>query len=162
MATYTLKDLWIKACKHDGIEPDSKFVVFDKANPWAVKYNRLALLIAQAPRIPNQPSERPLSYRTKLASDIEMFNYELAKKQGPSIKAALTRAKSIADPAKRYKAVHAACTKAVKAWEQWGAWPDAWSLWQIALDDAFYALQRAATWNAILQWPTRPPILEDL
>ena len=79
MATYTLKDLWIKACKHDGIEPDSKFVVFDKANPWAVKYNRLALLIAQAPRIPNQPSERPLSYRTRLASDIEMINYELAK-----------------------------------------------------------------------------------
>jgi hypothetical protein len=71
-----------------------------------------------------------------------VINYELAKKQGPSIKAALTRAKSIADPAKRYKAVHAACTKAVRAWEVWGAWPDAWSLWQRTLDDAAMALAR--------------------
>ena len=39
MATYTLKDLWIKACEQDGIEPSSKFVVFSKDNRWAKKYN---------------------------------------------------------------------------------------------------------------------------
>lgn len=62
MATYTLKDLWIKACKHDGIEPSSKFVVFSKDNPWAKKYNRFALLIAQAPVLQGSPAQRPISY----------------------------------------------------------------------------------------------------
>jgi hypothetical protein len=74
-----------------------------------------------------------------------MINYELAKKQAPKIKAALTRAKGIADPEARYVAVHKACTKAVKAWEVWGAWPDAWATWQIALDDATYAANCAGS-----------------
>ena len=52
-----------------------------------------------------------------------MINYELAKKQGTGLKAALTKAKGIADPEARYVAVHKACTKAVRAWEVWGAWP---------------------------------------
>ena len=39
--TYTLKDLWNKACEHDGIEANSKFVVFSKDNPWMAKYNTL-------------------------------------------------------------------------------------------------------------------------
>ena len=71
-----------------------------------------------------------------------MINYELAKKQGPGLKTALTRAKKIANPEARYIAVRAACTKAVKAWEVWGAWPDAWATWQIALDDAHIQCQR--------------------
>ena len=92
-----------------------------------------------------------------------MINYELAKKQGPSIKAALTRAKSIADPAKRYKAVHAACTKAVKAWEVWGAWPDAWATWNIALGDAYHAYQRdAISFGRPEGLPLFCPRLEDL
>jgi hypothetical protein len=45
MATYNLKQLWIKACKQDGIDPTSKFVVFSKGNKWAKKYNDLAYLI---------------------------------------------------------------------------------------------------------------------
>lgn len=72
-----------------------------------------------------------------------MIDYELAKKQGPKLKAALTRAKGIADAAKRYVAVRKACTQAVKAWERWGAWPDNWSLWQRTFDEAFFAAQRA-------------------
>lgn len=36
---YTIRQLWELACKHDGIEPDSKFVVFTDKNPWAAKYN---------------------------------------------------------------------------------------------------------------------------
>lgn len=46
-----LKDLWNKACDHDGIERTSKFVVFSNTNPWAKRYNaaiRLALTYAQA------------------------------------------------------------------------------------------------------------------
>lgn len=44
MATYSLKQLWIKACEHDGIEPNSVFAVFSKKNPWAKKYSTLAYL----------------------------------------------------------------------------------------------------------------------
>lgn len=47
MATYTLKELWTKACKHDGVDPASTFVVFSKDNPWAKKYNNLAYVIAR-------------------------------------------------------------------------------------------------------------------
>lgn len=66
MSTYTLKDLWNMACKHDGIEPDSKFVIFGTDNPWAKKYNTLACCITQAAgfakRYPNlaKVSRRPL------------------------------------------------------------------------------------------------------
>jgi hypothetical protein len=45
MATYNLKQLWAKACEHDGIEPTSMFVVFSKDNKWAEKYNNLAYVI---------------------------------------------------------------------------------------------------------------------
>lgn len=38
---YTLQDLWKLACAHDGIEPDAKFVVFSKENPWMEKYSAL-------------------------------------------------------------------------------------------------------------------------
>ena len=46
MATYNLKQLWAKACEHDGIEASSTFVVFSKTNPWAKKYNNLAYYIS--------------------------------------------------------------------------------------------------------------------
>jgi hypothetical protein len=82
-----------------------------------------------------------------------VIDYALAKKQGPKIKAALTRAKNIANPKERYSAVLAACHMAVKAWEQWGAWPDAWTTWQIALDDA------AHKHNMSLHWPDGVPVI---
>lgn len=66
------------------------------------------------------------------------INYELAKKEGPKLKAALTRAEK-----KGYSAVLAACKTAVKHWEVWGAWPDHWSHWQRALDDATFKHNRA-------------------
>lgn len=62
MKHYTLRDLWIKACETDDIEPSSKFVVFSKDNRWAKKYNALALLIAQTPVLHNAPSHKPRSY----------------------------------------------------------------------------------------------------
>ena len=46
--TYTLKDLWNKACEFDRIEPSSLFVVFSTDNPWAKKHNTLVLLRQQA------------------------------------------------------------------------------------------------------------------
>jgi hypothetical protein len=45
--TYTLRDLWVKACKADGIDPQSKFVIFSTDNPWMTKYNALAGKLAR-------------------------------------------------------------------------------------------------------------------
>ena len=60
--SYTLRDLWVKACEYDKIDPNSKFVVFSKDNPWAKKYNKFACLISQYPVLSNAPSQRPSSY----------------------------------------------------------------------------------------------------
>jgi hypothetical protein len=65
------------------------------------------------------------------------INYELAKQENPKLKAELTRAQK-----KDYIAVLAACRHAVARWEVWGAWPDNWSHWQRALDDAAYTHNR--------------------
>ncbi len=73
-----------------------------------------------------------------------MIDYERMKKVFPKQKAALTRAKKITDPVKCYIAILALCTKAVQEWDLIGAWPDAWSTWQRALDDATFAAQRTA------------------
>lgn len=35
-----VRSFWVKACKHDCIDPDSKFVVLSDENPWASAYNR--------------------------------------------------------------------------------------------------------------------------
>lgn len=91
-----------------------------------------------------------------------MIDYALAKKQSAQIKAALTRATKITEPKLRYEAVLAACKLAVKAWERWGAWPDAWSRWQIALDDAFYNMQRSPQWRERTPYTYFPPRLEEL
>ena len=34
-----IKALWNKACDYEGIDRESKFVIFSDDNPWAVKYN---------------------------------------------------------------------------------------------------------------------------
>ena len=59
------------------------------------------------------------------------INYERAAKLYPQQKAALTRAVKSGD---QYK-IKAACTKAVREWNECGAWPDHWSRWQRALND---------------------------
>jgi hypothetical protein len=65
------------------------------------------------------------------------IDYAMAKREGPKLKAALTRAINSKDPDK----VKAACKNAVERWDAWGAWPDHWSNWQRALDDVL-------PWNA--------------
>jgi hypothetical protein len=61
------------------------------------------------------------------------IDYERMKRVYPKQKAALTRAQQWG-----YSHVLAACRKAVQEWEEIGAWPDNWSRWQRALDDAAF------------------------
>lgn len=60
------------------------------------------------------------------------IDYERMRRTMPKHKAALTRAKKTGDA----KKVEAACRAAVVEWDEIGAWPDNWSMWQIALNDA--------------------------
>lgn len=60
------------------------------------------------------------------------IDYDRMNREHPKQKAALTRAIKTGDAEK----VAAACKKAVTAWNEIGAWPDDWSRWQRALDDA--------------------------
>lgn len=60
------------------------------------------------------------------------IDYERMNRIYPRQKAALTRAVNSGDPEK----VAAACKKAVAEWNEIGAWPDDWSRWQRAMDDA--------------------------
>jgi hypothetical protein len=36
---FVVKNLWIKACRHDQIDPASMFVSFSDSNPFAKEYN---------------------------------------------------------------------------------------------------------------------------
>lgn len=61
-----------------------------------------------------------------------MIDYATMKRLRPVQKSALTRAIRTNNPEK----IAAVCRAAVKAWDECGAWPDDWSNWQRALDDA--------------------------
>lgn len=61
------------------------------------------------------------------------IDYAKAARQFRAQKAALTKAVNAKDPEQVIKAV----TKAVAQWEEIGSWPDDWSRWQRALNDAF-------------------------
>jgi hypothetical protein len=70
------------------------------------------------------------------------IDYARAKKVGPKLKAMLTRAtRDITHPLYLDR-VKAACKAAVVEWDAWGAWPDNWSRWQRALDDAYIVHNR--------------------
>lgn len=48
----TPKELWNKACDHEGIDRAAKFVVWSDDNPWAAKYNEAIwnyMNVAQSP-----------------------------------------------------------------------------------------------------------------
>ena len=59
------------------------------------------------------------------------IDYERMKRVFPKQKAALTRAKKIG-----YSKVLAETVAAITEWNEIGAWPDNWSLWQRAIVDA--------------------------
>ena len=44
---YNIKELWRKACKHDGIPEDSSFVVFSEDNPYLTDYNKAATIVTK-------------------------------------------------------------------------------------------------------------------
>lgn len=68
----------------------------------------------------------------------QRIDYDALNKQHRKNKAALTRAVNTKDRDK----VLVACATAVRSWNQPGAmWPDDWSRWQRALDDAFPIFQ---------------------
>jgi hypothetical protein len=62
-----------------------------------------------------------------------VIDYDRMRRVSRSQKSALTRATKAADPDRML----AVCTAAVREWDEIGAWPDDWSRWQRALDDAF-------------------------
>jgi hypothetical protein len=62
------------------------------------------------------------------------IDYERSRREHPKLKTALTRAINSGDP----KRVETACRKAVAAWRLWGAWPDDWHRWNVALGDAHW------------------------
>ena len=59
------------------------------------------------------------------------IDYDRMKREWPKQKAALTRAVKSGSAEK----VAAVCIAAVKVWDEVGAWPDDWSLFQRALRD---------------------------
>ncbi len=61
-----------------------------------------------------------------------MIDYEAMARLYPKQKAALTRAIKSRDSSR----IIATCQKTVREWNQIGAWPDEWSRWQRALNDA--------------------------
>ncbi len=88
-----------------------------------------------------------------------MIDYERMKRVGPKLKAALTRAKNKQDTKARYFAVKDACKAAVREWNSIGAWPDNWSHWQRALDDAYFSYIHT---NAMACPKDMPARLEEL
>lgn len=65
------------------------------------------------------------------------IDYERMNRIGRSQKSALTRAIKSGDRDKMIET----CAKAVREWDEIGAWPDDWSRWQRALDDVFPCFQ---------------------
>ena len=67
------------------------------------------------------------------------IDYAMAQREMPKLKGALTRAQKSGDPLKVLDAVE----RALDAFDRFGAWPDNWSLWRRAFDDAFFAWSRS-------------------
>lgn len=68
-----------------------------------------------------------------------MPDYQTMNRELPKLKSRLTRAKNAGDPVKILTAVEAA----VEAFNRFG-WPDQWSTWRIALEDAYETFRRSA------------------
>lgn len=68
----------------------------------------------------------------ELAREPRRIDYERMKRTWPKQKAALTRARKSGDPER----VAQVCKAAVAEWNEIGAWPDDWALFQRTLDDA--------------------------
>lgn len=65
------------------------------------------------------------------------IDYAAAKRRSPALKAKITRALNQPAGGPRQAAVLTAVAENILAWDEIGCWPDDWSRWQRALDDAF-------------------------
>jgi hypothetical protein len=66
------------------------------------------------------------------------IDYERAAKQFPVLKRKLTQAQRSLNPIRVLATVEAAFDE----FDQWGAWPDDWALWQAAARDAWFDYNR--------------------
>lgn len=64
------------------------------------------------------------------------INYSRMQDEWPKQKRALNRALKKTNPHERRKAVEKVCIEAVTVWDEVGAWPDDWAMFQRALDDS--------------------------
>ncbi|MBI4201192.1 MAG: hypothetical protein HY531_02755 [Chloroflexi bacterium] len=44
----TVRQLWVKACEHDGIPPDSRFVVFSEDDPYTPYHDKAVRELQEA------------------------------------------------------------------------------------------------------------------
>lgn len=72
------------------------------------------------------------------ARPVRRIDYARMQREWPKQKAALTRARKSGDPERVAKV----CKDAVRVWDEIGAWPDDWALFQRALDDVLPWNQR--------------------
>lgn len=70
--------------------------------------------------------------RRDAAPPPRQIDYDRMNRERPAQKAALTRAVKTKDPER----IAEVCRAAVRAWSEIGAWPDDWSRWENALNDA--------------------------
>jgi len=68
------------------------------------------------------------------------IDYDRMRRVWPQQKAALTRARKTGDPER----IARVCRDAVAVWNEIGAWPDDWHLFQRTLDDALPYWQHVA------------------
>lgn len=73
-------------------------------------------------------------------SEPRRIDYARMQKEWPKQKAALTRASKTGDATK----VAAVCIDAVKVWDEIGAWPDDWSLFESTLSDMLHWSQHVS------------------
>lgn len=69
--------------------------------------------------------------RARFARGPRRIDYDRMNKVWPRQKAALTRARKTGDPEKVAKV----CVDAMNVWDEIGAWPDDWALFQRTLSD---------------------------
>lgn len=85
------------------------------------------------------------------------IDYAKMQREFPKQKAALTRAKK-----KGFAAVVATTRTTIAQWDETGAWPDDWSAWQRAIDDAWWAERARYVRGEIDEMPDGVDDIQDL
>src|SRR5205807_481747 len=91
----------------------------------------------------NRPAQEVKPAAQPAAATPKRIDYARMQQVYPKQKATLTRAEKLEDPGARRDAVVKAAKEAIAEWDKIGAWPDNWSRWQRAVDDAEFKARRA-------------------